>query len=176
MLFEEGKVKIIEYYNSRCDFNHCQGKKHRHLWGSMQTPWLPWPVYRSFKGLLYESNGWNGTHLQGICWLQLSDPHQCGFLPLGCPSQYRRSTVGRGPAHTKLILVLFVMVMHSKLISLHGRENWKMRTGLEVYWKSVWKKNQVMLESLRIRAWRDVGVAWGKNQQPTYNDIIWIFR
>jgi hypothetical protein len=45
-------------------------------------------------------------------------------------------------------------------------------------WKFIEKvlDNEVMLESLRIRAWRDVGVAWGKGQQPTYNDIIWIFR
>jgi hypothetical protein len=29
---------------------------------------------------------------------------------------------------------------------------------------------------LRIRAFRDVGVAWGENQQPTYNHIMWVFR
>lgn len=37
--------------------------------------------------------------------------------------------------------------------------------------------DQVMLESLRIRAFRDVGVAFGENQQPTYvYDIMWLFR
>jgi len=37
-------------------------------------------------------------------------------------------------------------------------------------------ENQVMLETLRIQAFRDVGVAFGENQQPTYNDILWVFR
>ena len=37
-------------------------------------------------------------------------------------------------------------------------------------------EDQVMLESLRIKAFRDVGVAYGENQQPTYNNIMWVFR
>lgn len=36
--------------------------------------------------------------------------------------------------------------------------------------------NQVELEKLRIKAFRDVGVAWGRNQQPTYNHVMWVFR
>jgi hypothetical protein len=57
--------------------------------------------------------------------------------------------------------------MEQKVLKDEGRD-----------WKFIEKvfENEVMLESLRIRAWRDVGVAWGKGQQPTYNDIIWIFR
>jgi hypothetical protein len=37
-------------------------------------------------------------------------------------------------------------------------------------------ENQVELEKLRIKAFRDVGVAWGENQQPTYNQVMWVFR
>jgi hypothetical protein len=37
-------------------------------------------------------------------------------------------------------------------------------------------EDQVLLESLRIKAFRDVGVAYGENQQPTYYDVMWIFR
>jgi len=36
--------------------------------------------------------------------------------------------------------------------------------------------NEFTLEKMQIRAFRDVGVAWGLNQQPTYNDIMWVFR
>jgi hypothetical protein len=39
----------------------------------------------------------------------------------------------------------------------------------------VWEDG-VRLEELRIRAFRDIGVAYGLNQQPTYNSLLWIFR
>ena len=38
-------------------------------------------------------------------------------------------------------------------------------------------QNEVMLEALRIKAYRDIGVAYGENQQPNYvYDIMWVFR
>ena len=43
------------------------------------------------------------------------------------------------------------------------------------FFVKVWE-DQVRLEELRIRAFRDIGVAWGLNQQPTYNNILWVFR
>ena len=45
-------------------------------------------------------------------------------------------------------------------------------------WKFVMKMYQdgVNLESQRINAWRDVGVAFGKNQQPTTYNIAWLVR
>jgi hypothetical protein len=43
-------------------------------------------------------------------------------------------------------------------------------------WKFVMKmyQDQVDLESQRISAWRDVGVAFGKNQQPTTYNVNWL--
>jgi hypothetical protein len=45
-------------------------------------------------------------------------------------------------------------------------------------WKFVMKIYQdgVNLESQRIRAWRDVGVAYGNNQKPTTYRVAWLVR
>jgi hypothetical protein len=45
-------------------------------------------------------------------------------------------------------------------------------------WKFEMKKYQdgVNLESQRISAWRDVGVSYGNNQQPTTTNVNWIGR
>jgi len=45
-------------------------------------------------------------------------------------------------------------------------------------WKFVMKmyQDQVDLESQRIRAWRDVGVAFGNNQKPTTYHVNWLIR
>jgi hypothetical protein len=45
-------------------------------------------------------------------------------------------------------------------------------------WKFVMKmyQDQVDLESQRIRAWRDVGVAFGENQKPTTYNLLWLVR
>ena len=43
------------------------------------------------------------------------------------------------------------------------------------FMERVWGDN-VALEKLRIKAYRDIGVAFGNNQKPTYNNILWVFR
>jgi hypothetical protein len=45
-------------------------------------------------------------------------------------------------------------------------------------WKFVMKmyQDQVDLESQRIKAWRDVGVAFGENQKPTTYNLLWLVR
>lgn len=172
--FDEGKQKIIEYYNSRCDFVIARAKAlaaQRQFEDAMNNlASIPevskdcymkamseiGPIYKEFANyncqilINVASANWaarpnsEGAQLAGAVLSQI-DPGSV------CYAESRQ----------------LISKMEQKVLKDEGRD-----------WKFMEKvfDNQVMLESLRIRAWRDVGVAWGKGQQPTYNDIVWIFR
>lgn len=172
--FDEGKRKIIEYYNSRCDFVIARAKAQaaqRQYADALNTlVTIPevskdcyikamdavGPVYKDFA----DFNCQILINVASANWA--ASPNSDGAQRAGAVlSQIDPGSVCY-PESRQLITK-----MEQKVLKDEGRD-----------WKFMEKvfDNQVMLESLRIRAWRDVGVAWGKGQQPTYNDIIWIFR
>lgn len=172
--FDEGKIKIIEYFNARCDFIIERAKalaSQRQYPEAMNTlASIPevskdcylkamteiGPIYKEFADyncqilINVATSCWaarpnsEGAQLAGAVLSQIDPDSKC--------YAESRQLIGK---------------MEQKVLKDEGRD-----------WKFIEKifDNQVMLESLRIRAWRDVGVAWGKGQQPTYNDIVWIFR
>ena len=171
---DDGKRKIIEYYNSRCDFIIANAKAlaaqkqfENALNALTSIPQVSkecylkaieevGPIYQDFADyncqilINVASANWaaqpnsNGAQLAGAVLSQIDPDSQCY-------SDSRR----------------LIDKMEQKVLKDENRD-----------WEFIQKTldNEVMLESLRIRAWRDVGVAWGKGQQPTYNDIMWIFR
>ena len=171
---DDGKRKIIEYYNSRCDFIIANAKAlaaQKQFENALNTlTSIPQvskecylkaieeigPIYQDFADyncqilINVASANWaaqpnsNGAQLAGAVLSQIDPDSQCY-------SDSRR----------------LIDKMEQKVLKDENRD-----------WEFIQKTldNEVMLESLRIRAWRDVGVAWGKGQQPTYNDIMWIFR
>jgi hypothetical protein len=172
--FDEGKIKIIEYFNSRCDFIIARAKSlasQRQYPEAMNTlasiPEVSKDCYMkamSEIGPIYkEFADYNCQILINVatsCWA--ASPNSEGAQLAGAVlSQIDPGSVCYAESR-KLI-----DKMEQKVLKDENRD-----------WKFIEKvlDNEVMLESLRIRAWRDVGVAWGKGQQPTYNDIIWIFR
>ena len=171
---DEGKIKIIEYYNSRCDFvlSRAKAQASQRLYAEAMTTLagIPevskecyaqamdaiGPVYKEFA----DYNCQILINAAAACWA--ARPNSEGAQLAGALLfQIDPGSICYGEART------LISRMEDKVLKDEKRD-----------WKFIEKvfENQVMLESLRIRAWRDVGVAWGKNQQPTYNDIIWIFR
>lgn len=172
--FDEGKIKIIEYYNSRCDFVIARAKAlaaQRQFEDAMNNlASIPevskdcymkamneiGPIYKEFA----DYNCQILINVATSCWA--ARPNSEGAQLAGAVlSQIDPGSICYAESRQ------LISKMEQKVLKDENRD-----------WKFIEKvlENEVMLESLRIRAWRDVGVAWGKGQQPTYNDIIWIFR
>lgn len=171
---DEGKTKIIEYYNARCDFIIARAKaeaSQRQYENALNIlASIPevskdcymsamkeiGPIYKEFADFNCQilinaaaanwaaSQNFDGAQLAGALIVQIDPGSKC-----------------YGEAR------LLIDKIERKILADENR-NWK-------FMEKVFE-NEVMLESLRIRAWRDVGVAWGKGQQPTYNSILWVFR
>ena len=171
---DEGKRKIIEYYNSRCDFVIARAKAfaaQKQFENALNTltsiPEVSKDCYMSAMnevGPIYQDFAdYNCQILINVatsCWA--SRPNSEG-------AQLAGAVLSQIDPDSKCYAESRVLInkMEQKVLKDENRD-WK-------FFEKVFE-NQVMLESLRIRAWRDVGVAWGKGQQPTYNDIVWIFR
>lgn len=172
--FDEGKIKIIEYYNSRCDFVIARAKAlaaQRQFEDAMNNlASIPevskecymkamneiGPIYKEFA----DYNCQILINVATSCWA--ARPNSEGAQLAGAVlSQIDPGSICYAESRQ------LISKMEQKVLKDENRD-----------WKFIEKvlDNEVMLESLRIRAWRDVGVAWGKGQQPTYNDIVWIFR
>lgn len=171
---EEGKIKIIEYYNSRCDFIIARAKAQasQRLYADAMTTLAGIPEVSKDCYL-------KAMDEIGPIYKEFAD-YNCKILVSAASSCWasRPNTEGAQLAGALLTQIDPGSVCYDDAQKLISRMEEKVLKDEKRDWKFIEKvfENQVMLESLRIRAWRDVGVAWGKGQQPTYNDIIWIFR
>lgn len=171
---DEGKIKIIEYYNSRCDFIISKAKAlaaQKQFADALNTlsgiPEVSKDCYMKALGevkpIFQDFVDYNCQILINVatsCWA--SQPNSDG-------AQLAGSVLSQIDPDSKCYAESRILItkMEQKVLKDENRD-----------WKFMEKvfQNEVMLESLRIRAWRDVGVAFGKGQKPVYNDIIWIFR
>lgn len=171
---DEGKIKIIEYYNSRCGFIVAKAKAQasQRLYAEAMSTLAAIPEVSK------------DCYLQamkeiGPIYKEFAD-YNCQILISAASSCWaaRPNTEGAQLAGALLTQIDPGSICYGDARKLISRMEEKVLKDENRDWKFIEKvfENQVMLESLRIRAWRDVGVAWGKGQQPTYNDIIWIFR
>jgi hypothetical protein len=171
---DEGKRKIIEYYNSRCDFVIARAKS---LATQNQFPAalntlssIPEVCKDCYMKALDEI---------GPIYQDMID-HDCQMMVNVANSVFAADPTSNGAMMAGAVLSQIdpdsrcyndsqglISKMAAKVLKDEQRD-----------WSFMEKvfENQVMLESLRIRAFRDVGVAYGNNQQPTYNDIMWVFR
>lgn len=172
---DDGKRKIIEYYNSRCDFIIARAKSlatQNQFADALATlSGIPEVCKDCYMKALDEIGPIYQDFIDHDCQVMVnvasavwaSQPNSNGAMAAGavlagidpdsrCYSE-SRSLIGK---------------MEQKVLKDEKRDWSFMR---EVY------QNEVMLEALRIKAFRDVGVAYGENQQPTYvYDIMWVFR
>lgn len=172
---DDGKTKIIQYYNSRCDFIIARAKSlatQNQFADALATlSGIPEVCKECYMKALDEIGPIYQDFIDHDCQVMVnvasavwaSQPNSDGAMAAGavlagidpdsrCYTE-SRSLIGK---------------MEQKVLKDEKRDWSFMR---EVY------QNEVMLEALRIKAFRDVGVAYGENQQPTYvYDIMWVFR
>jgi len=171
---DEGKRKIIEYYNSRCDIVIANAKSlaAQNKFGAaistlstvpqvckdcyMQCLDAIGPIYQDF----IDHDCQMMITVASACFA--AEPNSNGAMKAGAVlSKIDPDSRCYQEAQAK------ISEMAKKVLQDEKRD-----------WSFIEKaySDQVSLEKLRIQAFRDVGVAYGQNQQPTYNDILWVFR
>jgi hypothetical protein len=169
-----GKQKIIEYYNSRCDFVIAKAK-------SLQAQNQFQAAIATLSGIPEVCKDCYMKSLQEIApiYKDFID-HDCQVFINMATATWASNPTSAGAADAGAILCLIdpdskcygetkglIAKMEAKVQKDETRD-WK-------FMERVWGDN-VALEKLRIKAYRDIGVAFGNNQQPTYNNILWVFR
>lgn len=171
---DDGKTKIIEYYNSRCDFVIARAKSlatQNQFAAALNTlSSIPEVCKDCYMKALDEIGPIFQDYIDHDCQVMVnvasavwaSQPNSDGAMAAGAVlSAIDPDSRCYGESRT------LISKMEQKVLKDEQRD-WSFFT--KAY------EDQVMLEALRIKAFRDVGVAFGENQQPTYNDIMWIFR
>lgn len=171
---EKGKQKIIEYYNSRCDFiikealTMASTDQYRQaIYNLMSIPdvckdcydkamnEVP-DVYKRFINYVCNKN------LAAAKAVWTANPNSTGANAVaGYLADIYPDAACYGEAQ-KLIGEI------GKKILADEKRNWN-------FMLKVWDNN-VSLESQRINAMREIGVAWGNNQPQTIYDVNWIIH
>jgi hypothetical protein len=170
---EQGKKKITEYYNAKCDFIIKEAltlaKTDRYeeaIYNLMSIPDVSKNCYD--QALDFVPSVYQG-YLDYLCNVNLAkakaywvaNPNSAGanFVAANLASIYPDAAC-YGEAQ-KLVSEIQKKILHDE------NRDWD-------FMLHVWD-DKVSIESQRINAWRDVGVAYGNNQ-PQYNyDINWVF-
>ncbi len=171
---DEGKRKIIEYYNARCDFVIARAKslaKQNQFAAALNTlSSVPEVCKDCYTKALDEIKPIYQDFIDHDCKVMVNvasavwaaQPNSNGAMMAGAVlSQIDPDSRCYGESQS-------LIGNMSKKVLQDEKRDWSFME--KVY------DDKVMLESLRIKAFRDVGVAYGENQQPTYNDIMWVFR
>ena len=172
---DDGKRKIIEYYNSRCHFVIARAKS---LAAQNQFPAalntlssIPEVCKDCYMKALGEIGPIYQDMIDHDCQMMVNvanavfaaEPNSNGAMKAGAVLSQIDPDSRCYTGSQSLISKMGAKVLQDE------KRDWSFME--KVY------SDQVMLESLRIRAFRDVGVAFGENQQPTYvYDIMWLFR
>lgn len=171
---DEGKRKIIEYYNTRCDFVIARAQS---LAAQKQFP----QAIATLSGIPEVTKDCYMRALDAIgpIYQQYID-HDCQIMIAVASAVWAAEPDSNGALKAGAVLSQIdpdsrcynqaqgiIKEMAAKVLRDEKRD-WDFM--VKVY------ENSVSLEALRIRAFRDVGVAWGENQQPTYNQVLWVFR
>lgn len=171
---DEGKRKIIEYYNTRCDFVIARAQS---LAAQKQFP----QAVATLSGVpeVCKDCYMRALDAIGPIYQQYID-HDCQIMIAVGSAVWAAEPDSNGALKAGAVLSQIdpdsrcysqaqgiIRDMAAKVLRDEQRD-WDFM--VKVF------ENSVSLEALRIRAFRDVGVAWGENQQPTYNHIMWVFR
>lgn len=170
---EQGKLKIIEYYNSKCDFiikealTMAQTDRYQEaIFNLMSIPdvakncyedamdAVP-PIYRKYVDFMCNAN----LATANAYWIANPNSDGANFVAQNLASIYPDAEC-YGEAQ-KLVSEIRTKIRQDE------KRDWN-------FMLKVWDDN-VSLERQRIKAWRDVGVAWGNNQPRRIYDINWIF-
>lgn len=169
-----GKQKIIEYYNSRCDFVIAKAK-------ALQSQNQFQAAIATLSGIPEVCKDCYMKSLEQIAPIYKDYiDHDCQVFMNMAQSIWASNPTSAGAADAGAVLSLIDpdSKCYSETTGLISKMEQKVQKDEIRDWKfmeRVWGDN-VALEKLRIKAYRDIGVAFGNNQQPTYNNILWVFR
>ncbi len=171
---DDGKRKIIEYYNTRCDFVIARAQS---LADMKQYP----QALATLTGIPEVSQDcyMRALNIVGPIFQEYID-HNCQIMITVASSIWASNPNSNGALQAGA--VLSQIDPHSQCYGQAQAQISQMAAKVQRDEQRDWDfmvkvfENSVSLEALRIRAFRDVGVAWGENQQPTYNQIMWVFR
>lgn len=172
---DDGKRKIIEYYNSRCDFIIARAKslatQNKFADALATLSGIPEVCKDCYTKALDEIGPIYQDYIDHDCQIMINVATACWAAQPNSEGAKQAGAVLAGiDPDSKCYgqTSSLISKMEQKVLKDEKRDWSFMR---EVY------QNEVMLEALRIKAFRDVGVAYGENQQPTYvYDIMWVFR
>jgi len=166
---EKGKQKIIDYYVAQCDniINKAKsiaGQKNYEEAIYMLTS-IPEAVPDCYAKSLKETQIIYQQYVDYLCDVNLAHAKNAWAA--------EQNSTGAQKAGEYLNYIYPDARCYGEAQKLHKEIKGKVLDD----WKFVMKIYQdgVDLEKQRIKAWRDVGVAYGRNQQPTYN-VLWIVR
>jgi len=169
-----GKQKIIEYYNSRCDFVIAKAK-------ALQSQNKFQDAIATLSGIPEVCKDCYMKSMLEIAPIYKDYiDHDCQVFTNMAASIWASNPTSGGAADAGAVLCLIdpdskcypeTKVLIAKMeqkVQKDETRDWK-------FMERVWGDN-VALEKLRIKAYRDIGVAFGDNQKPTYNNVLWVFR
>ncbi|PKP35906.1 MAG: hypothetical protein CVU00_00240 [Bacteroidetes bacterium HGW-Bacteroidetes-17] len=170
---QDGKRKIIEYYNSKCDFIISRAKSLASQNQFGQSLALLSSVPDVCKDCFMKCMDEIGPIYQDYI------NHDCEAYVNIASGLFAANpnTTGAVDATAVLSLIDPDSDCFKKSGTLISKIEKKMREDEKRDWKfmeRVWGDN-VKLEAMRIKAYRDVGVAFGQGQQPTYQSVLWVF-
>lgn len=170
---EKGKQKIVEYYNSKCDFiikealTLAQTDRYQEaIYTLMSIPdvakncyedamdAVP-PIYQKYVDYMCNAN----LATAKAYWIANPNTEGANFVAQNLASIYPDAAC-YGEAQ-KLVSEIRTKIRKDE------QRDWN-------FMLKVWDDN-VSLERQRIRAWRDIGVAWGNNQPRRIYNVNWIF-
>lgn len=173
---DDGKRKIIEYYNARCDFVIARAK-------SLATQNQFREALSTLSGVPEVSKDCYMRTLQeiGPIYQDFID-HDCKMMISAASYLWAAEPNSAGALKAGSILCQIdpdsrcyndaqgIIKQMAAKVQKDEKRDW------DFFVKQF--ENEVKLEALRIRAFRDIGVAWGENQQPviTYQNLLWVFR
>lgn len=170
---DQGKQKIIQYYNSKCDFiikealTLAQSDRYEEaMYNLMSIPdvakncyedamdAVP-PIYQKFVDHICDIN----LATAKAYWIANPNSDGANFVAANL-AEIRPDAACYGDAQN------LVSEIRTK-IRQDEKRDWN-------FMLKVWD-DKVSLESQRIKAWRDVGVAWGNHQPQRIYNVTWIF-
>jgi len=170
---ENGKQKIIEYYNSKCDFilkeAHTLAQTDHYEEAIFNLMSIPDVAKNCYESAMEAVPTIYQKYINFLCnanlasakayWIANPNSHGANFVAQNLASIY--------PDAACYDEAQSLVTEIRKKINQDENRDWN-------FMLKVWNDN-ISLERQRINAYRDIGVAWGNHQPQRIYDVNWIF-
>lgn len=167
---QKGRNAIIEYYNQNCERiireANVMSAAHRYEESLYALSAVPEACSECYANVVEAAQGIFNAYIDYQCQVNLAKARSAWVS--------EQNSRGAAAAGEYLSAILPEAACYQEAMSLYAEIKEKVLDD----WKFEMKQYQdaVDLESQRINAWKEVGVAYGNNQQPTSYHVNWIVR